>query len=102
MTEENLKRAMRAETCMSDYEANDPEDAVSSIKDLISDLCHLLHLDEKTAGCMAPADIKDLLEGAYNNFHAEAVEPDDIELASRELGKTPSALDFIAGKGGAS
>jgi len=82
----NLEKAMRAETCMMDYPANDNEDAASTIQDLITDLCHLLHLDEKTAGCMEPDDIKSLLDSAFNNFYAEGVEPDDIELASREAG----------------
>lgn len=104
MTDKNIERAMVAETTLNDYSANkEPQlddlydDAKTVAQDLITDLCHLLHLDEKTAGCMTPDAIRQLLDMAYDNFHAEAIEPDDIEIAQRT-----SALDFINGEGGAS
>ncbi len=78
----NLERAMVAETTMHDYSGNKegqhssdelydvPE---SAIIDLIADLCHLLHLDEKTAGCMPVEKVRDTLRIAFLHFEAETI-----------------------------
>lgn len=71
----NLERAMRVELLLTDYRENPHvEFDVTDVKDLISDFCHLLHLDEKTAGCMSVEEIKLLLDGAFDNFNAETEE----------------------------
>lgn len=75
----NLDRAMWAETTLQDYSENKEgtretglyDDACSVASDLIADICHLLHLDEKSAGCMPPDDIRALLDSAFANFEAE-------------------------------
>lgn len=73
----NLDRAMVAETTMHDYCENKEgtyklyDMAESVITDLIADMCHLLHLDEKIAGCKTPEQIKDILRRAFDHFEAE-------------------------------
>lgn len=75
----NLDRAMWAETTLHDYSNNKEGDTggdlydvdESVVIDLITDLCHLLHLDEKTAGCKSPVEIERMLSMAFMHFEAE-------------------------------
>ena len=87
-TDANLGRMMRAENVLAGYVQDELKSGTREVCkddacDLIADICHLLHGDEKTAGCLTPEEVKTALETAYNNFYCEAVEPDDIELAAR-------------------
>lgn len=75
----NLDRAMVAETTLHDY-SNNKEPSIdrelydiaeSVCIDMIADVCHLLHLDEKTAGLMDRVRIRQLLDTAYNHFIEE-------------------------------
>lgn len=77
----NLERAMWAETTLHDYSNNKEgigqelyDVGESVVIDLITDLCHLLHLDEKTAGCKSPADIERMLNMAFMHFESEVAE----------------------------
>lgn len=83
--EENLARAMVAESTLLDYsghkegqgngELHDEGESVTT--DLVTDLCHLLHLDEKTAGCLDAEKIKRVLMRAFDHFLAETQEADN-------------------------
>lgn len=77
----NLERAMIAETTLNDYHENkegipldcSSQDGEETIVDLISDLCHLLHLDEKTAGCKTIEEVRGILRMAFEHFEAETI-----------------------------
>lgn len=84
----NLQRAMAAETTLHDYQENkqgydNPIDE-DTARDLVTDILHLLHTDEKTAGCLNPEQLRAFLDCAYENFMREGPEPDDITLAGIE------------------
>lgn len=75
----NLDRAMIAETTLHDYSNNKEYRASgelydvpeSVVIDLIADLCHLLRLDEKIAGCQSMEKVRDTLRLAFDHFEAE-------------------------------
>lgn len=77
----NLDRAIRAELCVQDcyqvYGNGSEMYRETSIQDFISDLCHLLHLDEKTAGLKSKEEIRKMLDTAFNNFSEETKETTD-------------------------
>lgn len=76
MSATNLDCAMLAETTLGDYLENrdgkrDIPKAVGGegvVEEMVTDLCHLLHLDEKTAGCLNRRKIRGVLMRAYQNF----------------------------------
>lgn len=75
----NLEHAMVAENTLRDYADNKEDgdkyaqgDATICI-DLIADICHLLHLDEKTAGCMTKGQIRNVLDTAFNHWNSETL-----------------------------
>jgi hypothetical protein len=89
MSEEptNLQRAMWAENSLCEFDVHvrtgggegwravddlyDPPADVA--KDLVTNLCHFLHMDER-AGCMDHDAIKALLDSAFDMFEAEQEE----------------------------
>lgn len=86
MSEEpqNIDRAMWAETALCAFDevvrigggegiraVNDLYDPPADVaKDLITNLCHFLHLDER-AGCKSREEIKLMLDQAFNMFEME-------------------------------
>lgn len=78
----NLDRAMAAEIALQSYsdakegtQGGELYDVGESVCiDAIADICHLLHLDEKTAGCKTPEQIRSMLDTAFNHFMEEVKE----------------------------
>lgn len=81
----NLDRAMWAESALCAFDEQVRVDGIGHglravddlydppadvAKDLITDLCHFLNIDER-AGCMSPEDIKALVIGAFGMFETE-------------------------------
>jgi hypothetical protein len=91
MKQTPLQRAMLAETILYDY-CEYKESLIKderAVTDLITDLCHLLHLDEKTAGCKSPEDIHQILTSAFDRFLIETAEKELVDKIKRRIGIAP-------------